>query len=98
LIGQYQKKIMKKLIVAASVVIMMAACAEKKHGAFVVQGLIENAPGKKVLLMELPFAAEKALVLDSATLDKKGSFTLRGMAKEEGIYAWCWIMVPMSFL
>ena len=77
---------MKKSIIAVFVVLILAACSEKKHGAFVVEGEIQNAPGQKILLMELPFNAEQALVLDSATLDKNGGFTLKGMAKEEGIY------------
>jgi peroxiredoxin len=77
---------MKRITIALCGVLFLTACQEKKHGAFVVQGLIENAAGTKVSLMELPFNSQQALVLDSGTLDKKGSFTLRGMAKEEGIY------------
>lgn len=77
---------MKKIIIAVYTVLLLSACQEKKHGAFVVQGIIENAPGRKVLLMEMPYNAPQALVLDSATLNKEGSFTLRAMAKEEGIY------------
>ena len=65
---------------------MAASCQQKKHGAFVVTGVIENAPGKKVVLMENPYANGQPVILDSAILKDKGSFTLRGRANEEGIY------------
>lgn len=77
---------MKRIIIAFYAVLLLVSCQEKKHGAFVVQGVIENATATKVSLMELPFNSQQAIVLDSTTLDKKGGFTLRGMAKEEGIY------------
>jgi len=66
--------------------VIIAACQEKKHGAFVVTGTIENAPGKKVLLMESPYANAQSVILDSSILKDKGSFTLRGRANEEGIF------------
>ena len=77
---------MKKILVAAIAVIITASCQEKKHGAFVVTGEIKNAPGKKVLLMETPYANPQPVILDSATLNNKGAFTLKGRANEEGIY------------
>lgn len=71
------------LILLAAIV---NGCKQKKHGAFEVSGVIENAPGKKVVLMETPYANTQPVVLDSAILKDKGSFTLRGRANEEGIY------------
>lgn len=65
---------------------IVASCQQKKNGAFVVTGVIENAPGKKVLLMETPYSNTQPVILDSAILKDKGSFTLRGRANEEGIY------------
>jgi hypothetical protein len=64
----------------------ITACQTKKHGAFTVTGVIENAPGKKVSLMETPYANPQPIILDSAILKDKGSFTLKGRANEEGIY------------
>lgn len=63
-----------------------SGCKEKEHGAFIVTGTIEHAPGKKILLMELPFSSDQPTVLDSTTLKEKGDFTLRGRADEEGIF------------
>ncbi|WP_207491942.1 TlpA disulfide reductase family protein [Aridibaculum aurantiacum] len=75
-----------RFLVAVILILLLGACAEKKHGAFVVTGVIENAPGKKVLLMEIPYSSAQPVVLDSTTLKENGSFTLRGRADEENIY------------
>jgi hypothetical protein len=77
---------MKRIIYLAVIIAIAASCREKKDGAFVVSGVIENAPGKKLILMETPYANEQPVVLDSTFLKDKGSFTLRGRANEEGIY------------
>jgi hypothetical protein len=77
---------MKRIIFIAAVAGLSVACQPKKHGAFVVSGNVQNAPGKKLLLIEVPFNSPQAVVLDSTELKGKGSFTLRGRANEEGIY------------
>lgn len=77
---------MKRIIYVVLLAAIVASCQQKKHGAFVVSGVIENAPGKKVVLMETPYSNAQPVVLDSAILKEKGSFTLRGRANEEGIY------------
>lgn len=76
------KKISIIIFAAASVV----ACKPKEHGAFTVSGNIANATTDKVYLEEIPFAGQQPVVIDSATL-KNGKFELRGMAKDEGLYA-----------
>jgi peroxiredoxin len=76
------KKISFIIFAAASIV----ACKPKEHGAFTVTGVITNAPTDKVFLEEIPFAGQQPIVIDSTTL-KDGKFELRGMAKDEGIYA-----------
>lgn len=77
---------MKKAIFIATLIGLSVACQPKKHGAFVVSGIVQNAPGKKLLLIEVPFNSPQAVVLDSTELKEKGTFTLRGRANEEGIY------------
>jgi len=77
---------MKKIILPLLLAILVLACQEKKHGAFVVSGLVTNAPEQKILLQEIPFAGEQPITLDSAILKKNGTFELRAMGKEEGLY------------
>lgn len=77
---------MKKIIYLALLIAIATSCQTKKHGAFVVTGVIENAPGKKVLLMETPYSNAQPVILDSTILKDKGSFSLKGRANEEGIY------------
>ncbi len=77
---------MKRVVYLALIGGLITSCAQKKHDAFVVSGVIENAPGKKVLLMETPSGIAQPIVLDSTFLKEKGSFTLKGRANEEGIF------------
>jgi peroxiredoxin len=78
---------MKRLLSAIiALLIFTIACKPKKQGAFVVTGNIINAPGKKVMLMELPYSSTEPVVLDSTSLGEKGAFTLRANANEEGIF------------
>ncbi len=77
---------MKKTIILSLSVLALVSCQEKKFGAFTVSGIIENAPAKHIFLEELPFGGEQPVILDSATLPSNGSFTLRAMGKEEGLY------------
>lgn len=77
---------MKRILYLTLIAGLITACNEKKHSGFVVTGVIENAPGKKVLLVETPSAITQPVVLDSTFLNDKGSFTLKGRANEEGIF------------
>ncbi len=67
-------------------VFALLSCEQKKFGAFVVAGIIANAPEQKIFLEEIPFNGEQPIVLDSTTLKKSGKFELRAMAREEGLY------------
>jgi peroxiredoxin len=78
---------MKKTMLIAAVVLAIAGCKQREHGSFVVQGKVSHAPeAAKVILQEIPFGGENPLNIDSTTLKKDGSFTVRGMALEEKIY------------
>ena len=66
--------------------VLAVGCKQREYGAFVVTGKIENAPGKKLLLMEIPFSSPEPVILDSTSLGSKGDYTLRANASEEGIY------------
>ncbi|MFN7538591.1 MAG: redoxin domain-containing protein [Bacteroidota bacterium] len=77
---------MKKIIFIALVAIISQSCTEKKFGAFTVSGQIKNANEQKIYLQELILTEKEPLNLDTATIDKKGNFILRGVGKEEGLY------------
>ena len=77
---------MKKVLLLLTTTLIFFSCQEKKFGAFTVSGKIEHAPAKKVFLQELPFGGEQPVILDSVTLASNGTFTLRAMGKEEGLY------------
>ncbi|HEX6914731.1 MAG TPA: TlpA disulfide reductase family protein [Chitinophagaceae bacterium] len=77
---------MKRYLSFALICLVAAACREKKFGAFVIAGKVMNTTEQKVYLEEIPFTGEAPVVLDSTTLKKSGTFELRGMAGEEGLY------------
>ncbi len=77
---------MNKIIILAITAITLGGCQEKKIGAFTVSGKIEHAPATHIFLEELPYGGEQPVVLDSTTLAANGSFTLKAMGKEEGLY------------
>jgi thiol-disulfide isomerase/thioredoxin len=77
---------MKRIFGIACFVAFLSACGDKSKSEFEVTGIIENAPGQKVMLMEIPFNSPQPLILDSATLDAKGNFALNAIANEEGVY------------
>jgi peroxiredoxin len=64
----------------------LIACQQKKYGAFIVSGKIQNSPSNKILLEALPFGAQQPVVVDSTTLASNGNFELRGTASAEGLY------------
>ncbi|SJZ80923.1 Thiol-disulfide isomerase or thioredoxin [Sediminibacterium ginsengisoli] len=77
---------MKQLSYLLAGMLLLGACKQGGSGTFTVSGKITNAPSQRVMLQELPFGGEQPVVLDSATLQKDGSFELKGMAKEESLY------------
>ena len=76
----------KVSLLLIGVVIFLFACQQKKYGGFTVTGTIKNAVSPKIFLQELPFGGENPIVLDSGTIEKNGQFSLKGIAKEEGLY------------
>ena len=77
------KRILVGLVIVAATI---SGCQEKNHGAFIVTGKIENATGKKVLLIEMPYSNDNPVVMDSVFLKEDGQFTLRGRSEEESIF------------
>ena len=77
---------MKKIFIGVFAMIAISSCKEKRYGAFVVTGKVENTAIEKIYLEELPFGADNSVVLDSTTLNKTGTFELRALGKEEGLY------------
>ena len=78
---------MKKIALHLLVISMaVSACQQKKYGGFTVTGTIKNAVSPKVFLQELPFGGNEPIIIDSGMIEKNGSFTLKGVAKEEGLF------------
>ena len=77
---------MKKILFFALAIAAFASCRQKGGGSFIVSGKITHAPSNKIFLQELPFTGEQPVILDSGRISGNGSFSLKAMAKEEGLY------------
>jgi thiol-disulfide isomerase/thioredoxin len=76
----------KKIFILVLAIAALSACRQKGGGSFTVSGKIAHAPSTKIFLEELPFTGEQPIVLDSGSIASNGSFSLKAMAKEEGLY------------
>ncbi len=81
---------MRKYIALVCLVLFVFACKNNEQtngiGIFTVKGTVANGNNKKILLQEIPFGGQQRKVIDSATTDNNGSYSLKGTGKEEGIY------------
>jgi peroxiredoxin len=76
----------KNLIFLMVTVLMVTSCQQKKYGGFTVTGTIKNATNSKIFLQELPYGGQEPIILDSGKLAKDNKFSLKGIAREEGLY------------
>ena len=69
------------------VIVTVAACNNGGDGTnFTVSGKIENAKAKNVFLEQVPFDNTEPKVVDSGTLKNDGGYSLKSVAKEQGLY------------
>ena len=74
-------------ILIYSVLFFLVACKEETQPSFEVEGKLKNANAKTVYLEESLLSDLRPVVVDSATIDKDGSFDLETLSKEESIYS-----------
>ncbi len=77
---------MERFIGAFFICSMLLACNNDGPEKLNVKGTFTGAAGNKIMLAELPFNNPQRLVLDSATLDSTGNFSLRTIQQQEGMY------------
>ncbi|WP_303893525.1 TlpA disulfide reductase family protein [Terrimonas ferruginea] len=75
---------MKQLLIGLGIVITLLSCGAKDTGTAKtsVHGRISGSKAKMVYLEEVPLGSMNPQVVDSAKLDKDGSFTLHSQAAE----------------
>lgn len=69
------------------VLLFLVACKEETQPSFEVEGKLKNANAKTVYLEESLLSDLRPVVVDSATIDKDGSFELETLSKEESIFS-----------
>ncbi len=77
----------KNILIAALAGIGLMACKESNgNGEFTVSGKLTHVKKQPVFLQHLPSDGSDVQVVDSATLGDDGSYKLKTISKEEGLY------------
>ncbi len=77
---------MRRHIIIISVLISLASCKQSTDKYFKVGGLIKNKSAGMIYLEETPVATMQRIVLDSAAINKDGSFSLKAKTNEETLF------------
>ena len=77
---------MERFTCAFFACMLLLACNSNGPKKLNVKGTFTGAAGKKIMLAELPFNNPQRLVLDSATLDSSGNFSLHTIQQQESMY------------
>jgi peroxiredoxin len=75
------------LFVFASIVMLASCTGKSSKNIFKVNGTIINSAAKKIYLEELPPSTMQRIIVDSATIEKSGSFALKTSAEHQSIYS-----------
>lgn len=78
---------MRLFIHGVALVVLLSSCSDKEQSKFEVEGTIKNVPAKTVYLEESSLSNLQPVIVDSATIEKDGSFDLETLTKEESVYS-----------
>jgi peroxiredoxin len=76
---------MKHLLYIAVVLVVFASC-KNGNGEFTVKGKIKTPLSDTVFLEELSYTSGVSKIIDSAKLDKDGSYTLKGSSPQQNLF------------
>jgi peroxiredoxin len=76
---------MNRMFFFISALFLLSCNSPENKGRFTVKGELKNAPDQKVFLEEISFNQQAPRVFDTAEI-KKGSFEVKALAPEEGLY------------
>ncbi len=74
-------------IIIYSLLLLLVGCNEEEQAKFEVEGSVKNTQAKTVYLEESALSNLQPVVVDSAQIDKDGSFELGTLSKEESVYS-----------
>ena len=74
-------------ILIYSLLVLLIGCNEEEQPTFEVEGKLKNANAQTVYLEESVLSDLRPVVVDSAKIEKDGSFHLETLSKEESIFS-----------
>lgn len=74
-------------ILIFSSLLLLLGCKDEEQKTFEVEGKIKNAAVQTVYLEESALSNLQPVIVDSAKIEKDGSFELEALSKEESIYS-----------
>ncbi|CAN5588858.1 TlpA disulfide reductase family protein [soil metagenome] len=88
----------KQFAFVLMIVAVITSCNDGGDGTnFTVSGKIENAKSKNIFLEQVGFDNTEPKVVDSGTLKTDGSYSLKAVAKEQGLFILTLDHQPVSF-
>lgn len=76
---------MKKIFIAIAALLVFSCNRAEKKDQFTVNGKLNGAPDQQVYLEQIYFNQKAPQILDTTSM-KNGSFTVKAVAPEEGLY------------
>lgn len=77
---------MKKILLAITVIIIATGCNNNEKKGFTVNAKVNNTTAKTAYLEEVSIGTMQPIIVDSATVSKEGTFSLKANATEAAIY------------
>ena len=77
----------RKLLWLAALPLIVFSCKDKEETGLTVEGKITNNPGRVIYLEEIPVSTMQRVIVDSATLDADGKFSLQSEPREASVYS-----------
>ena len=77
----------RKLFWLAALPLLVFSCKDKEETGLTVEGKITNNPGRVIYLEEIPVSTMQRVIVDSASLDADGKFSLQSEPREASVYS-----------
>ena len=77
-----------RILITSALILFFIGCQDEKRAKFEVEGDVKNTPGAQTVYLEESALSDlRPVVVDSAKIEKDGSFHLDALTKEESIYS-----------
>jgi len=76
-----------KIKILAAVLLLATACNNDKQDTYTVKGSVKSTPATTIYLEEVTPTAQQPVIVDSATIEGNGDFSLSTLTNGEALYS-----------